>query len=48
MSATPAVSLLDRLEGWERIYADDVAVVHVRKPDAPVGYRIRSAASVQR
>jgi hypothetical protein len=25
------VGLLDRLPGWERIYADDVAVVHVRR-----------------
>ena len=27
----PAVALLDRLPGWERLYADKVAVVHVRK-----------------
>jgi len=27
----PAVALLDRLPQWERIYADDVAVVHIRK-----------------
>jgi hypothetical protein len=27
---TPAVALLDRLPGWKRLYADDVAVVHVR------------------
>jgi hypothetical protein len=27
---TPANGLLDRLKGWRRIYADDVAVVHVR------------------
>jgi hypothetical protein len=27
---TPAVGLLDRLSGWKRVYADDVAVVHVR------------------
>jgi hypothetical protein len=27
----PAVALLDRLPGWERLYADDIAVVHVRK-----------------
>jgi hypothetical protein len=26
----PAVSLLDHLDGWKRIYADDKAVVHVR------------------
>jgi hypothetical protein len=48
MPPTPAVSLLDRLEGWERIYTDDVAVVHVRKPDAPAGYKIKSAESVQK
>ena len=28
---TPAVGLLDRMEGWERVYADDVAVVHLRR-----------------
>lgn len=28
---TPAIHLLDRLEGWQRIFADDVAVVHMRK-----------------
>lgn len=28
---TPAVALLDRLPGWERAYADDVAVVHKRR-----------------
>lgn len=27
---TPAVAVLDRLPGWRRIHADDVAVVHVR------------------
>ena len=27
---TPAVALLDRLPGWQRLYADEVAVVHVR------------------
>src|SRR5262249_56189050 len=26
----PAVALLDRLAGWERLYADPIAVVHVR------------------
>ena len=26
----PAVGLLDRLKGWNRVYADNVAVVHVR------------------
>lgn len=26
----PAVALLDHLPGWRRVYADDIAVVHVR------------------
>lgn len=30
--STPAVALLDRLPGWQRIYADDVAVVHLHRP----------------
>jgi hypothetical protein len=29
---TPAVALLDRLPDWERVYSDDVAVVHKRRP----------------
>jgi hypothetical protein len=32
---TPAISLMDRLKGWSRIYADDVAVVHVRTGPVP-------------
>jgi hypothetical protein len=28
---TPAVVLLDHLPGWRRLYADDIAVVHVRE-----------------
>jgi hypothetical protein len=31
---SPANLLLDRLEGWMRLYADTVAVVHVRAPTA--------------
>jgi hypothetical protein len=31
---TPAVALLDRLPGWQRVYADKVAVVHERRADA--------------
>jgi len=27
----PAVALLDRMPGWERLYADPIAVVHVRR-----------------
>jgi hypothetical protein len=30
---TPAVALLDRLPGWQRVYADNVAVVHERRAD---------------
>jgi hypothetical protein len=32
--ATPAVGLLDRMDGWQRVYADDVAVVHMRRAGA--------------
>jgi hypothetical protein len=28
---TAAIGLLDRLPDWKRIYADDIAVVHVRR-----------------
>jgi len=28
--STPATQLLDHLPGWERVYADSIAVVHVR------------------
>jgi hypothetical protein len=31
---SPAVVLLDHLPGWRRLYADDIAVVHVRE-DSP-------------
>ncbi|MDA9492135.1 hypothetical protein [Bradyrhizobium sp. CCBAU 11361] len=31
---TPAVAMLDRLPHWQRVYSDDVAVVHKRR-DAP-------------
>jgi hypothetical protein len=31
----PAALLLDHLPGWRRLYADDVAVVHVRTNPAP-------------
>jgi|ERR1051326_763828 hypothetical protein len=29
--ATPAVGLLDRMGEWQRIYSDDIAVVHMRR-----------------
>ncbi|TWA99151.1 hypothetical protein FBZ96_104119 [Bradyrhizobium stylosanthis] len=28
---TAAIGLLDRLDGWERVYSDDIAVVHHRR-----------------
>lgn len=31
--ATPAARLMERLQGWRRVYADDNAVVHVRTAD---------------
>ena len=34
MPSTPAVALLDRLPDWQRVYADDIAVVHVRRAAA--------------
>jgi hypothetical protein len=30
--ATPAASFMDHVPGWQRIFADDSAVVHIRKP----------------
>jgi hypothetical protein len=32
----PRVTLLDYLPGWRRVYADEIAVVHVRSEDAAV------------
>lgn len=32
LPSTPAVKLLDRTDGWQRLFTDDAAVVHVRKP----------------
>jgi hypothetical protein len=29
--STQAVGLLDRLPGWERVYSDEIAVIHVRR-----------------
>lgn len=31
---TPAVTLLDHLSGWRRVYSDDIAIVHVRSESA--------------
>jgi hypothetical protein len=35
--STPAVALLDRLPGWRRAYADEIAVVHKRSTGANPG-----------
>jgi len=29
-----ATKLLDHLDGWQKIYADDIATIHLRKPGA--------------
>ncbi len=29
-----ATKLLDHIDGWQKIYADDIATIHLRKPDA--------------
>jgi hypothetical protein len=29
-----ATTLLDHMDGWQKVYADDIATIHVRKPDA--------------
>ncbi|MCG6203716.1 hypothetical protein LPW26_03625 [Rhodopseudomonas sp. HC1] len=33
-TADPATKLLDHVDGWEKVYSDDVATIHLRKPDA--------------
>ena len=42
----PAVRLLDRLPGWQRLYSDEVAVVHVRKDAAAVNGNFGAASTV--
>jgi hypothetical protein len=29
-----ATKLLDHIDGWQKVYADDIATIHVRKADA--------------
>ena len=37
--STPAASLLDHLDGWQRAYADETAVVYIRAPgDRPARF----------
>ena len=33
-SQSAATKLLDHIEGWQKIYSDDIATIHVRKADA--------------
>jgi len=40
---TPAARLLDHVEGWQRVFANDIAVVHVRTaPAADTPLRVRA------
>jgi hypothetical protein len=38
---TPAARLLDHVEGWRKVYASDMAVVHVRTTPAPPPLRLK-------
>lgn len=29
-----ATKLLDRVDGWEKVYSDDIATIHIRRPNA--------------
>ncbi len=31
-SGSAAAKLLDRVEGWQKVYSDELAIIHVRKP----------------
>jgi hypothetical protein len=32
-----ATKLLDHIDGWQKVYSDDIATIHLRKPGAPHG-----------
>jgi hypothetical protein len=32
-----ATKLLDHIDGWQKVYTDDIATIHVRKPGAVHG-----------
>jgi len=38
-----ATKLLDHIDGWRKVYADDIATIHVRQPDA--GHTIEPAVN---
>jgi len=29
-----ATKLLDHIDGWQKVYSDDIATIHLRKPGA--------------
>jgi hypothetical protein len=33
-SRSAATKLLDHVDGWQKVYADDIATIHLRKPGA--------------
>ncbi|MGH6643177.1 MAG: hypothetical protein ACRED3_10825, partial [Bradyrhizobium sp.] len=35
--SSPAASALDHVKGWKRLYADDIAVIHVRADRTQMG-----------
>ena len=41
--STPAVGLLDHIGGWQRVYADGNAVLHVRTANSP--WRVPAAVT---
>ena len=40
----PATKVMDHLAGWKRLYADDIAVVHVRDDRQPLNPSCRNCA----
>jgi hypothetical protein len=34
VTKSPAADLLDRIDGWQKVYSDDLATINVRKPGA--------------
>jgi hypothetical protein len=43
----PAARLLDHMDGWRKVYVDNVAVVHVRDADAPAAREPRIVPSTK-
>ncbi len=36
VATAPAAQVLDHVKGWKRLYADDIAVIHVRTDEGPI------------